>query len=108
MISGELIKEARTKRGLSQEELGNMLNVTKVSICGYEKGTRTPTMETFVKIMKILDLTPDELLGRDIHAVCEEENYHILISKKELKIINILRNNPELSKKIYKVIEKEL
>jgi transcriptional regulator with XRE-family HTH domain len=47
MIIGERIKKERIKRNLSQQQLGDMLGVSKVSICGYETGTRTPTMETF-------------------------------------------------------------
>ena len=60
MIIGERLKK-RIKRGLSQQQLGDMLGVTKVSICGYETGTRTPTLENFLDILKILDLTPDYL-----------------------------------------------
>ena len=50
MIIGKRLKEARIKKGMSQEELGNILGVSKVSICGYEKGTRTPTMENFLDL----------------------------------------------------------
>lgn len=44
MIIGSKIKEKRIALGLSQDELGKRLGVSKVSICGYEKGTRTPTI----------------------------------------------------------------
>ena len=50
MIIGKRIKNARTKKGLTQEELGKLLGVSKVSICGYERGTRTPTMENCVVV----------------------------------------------------------
>ena len=43
MIVGERIKEARLTKNMSQQELGDKMGVTKVSISGYEKGTRTPT-----------------------------------------------------------------
>ena len=64
MVIGSRIKEERLKRGLSQQQLGDLLDVTKVSVCGYENGTRTPTMETFMKLIEVLDMSPDYLLGR--------------------------------------------
>ena len=50
MINGNVIKRERCKRGLSQEQLGEMIHVSKVSICGYEKGTKTPTLENLLKL----------------------------------------------------------
>ena len=46
VLLGKRIKEQRKKMNLTQEELGHLINVTKVSICCYENGTRTPTLET--------------------------------------------------------------
>ena len=51
MIIGERLKEARIAKKLSQETLVNLLGVSKVSICGYEKGTRTPNMSNFLKLI---------------------------------------------------------
>jgi len=48
MLIGERIRKARLEKGLSQEELGKIIDVSKVSICGYEKGTRTPTLENLM------------------------------------------------------------
>ncbi len=105
MIAGDRIKEERIKRGLSQEELGNLLGVSKVSVCGYEKKTRTPTLDVFVKIIDILNIEPYELLNRNINVVCEsDEAYGIKISKDELNIINELRKDKKLYNEILKKI----
>ena len=56
MIIGERFKEARISKNLSQETLGSMLGVSKVSICGYETGTRTPNMKNVLRLIEILDL----------------------------------------------------
>ena len=45
MLIGKRIKELRLERKMSQQELGDMIGVTKVSICGYENGTRTPFLK---------------------------------------------------------------
>lgn len=95
MINGEKVKNERIKRGLSQEELGKILGVTKVSVCGYEKGTRTPTLETFIHLLDVLELSPDELLGRTVHAVAENTPYEVPITEQELAIIQAMRQSKE-------------
>ena len=47
MIIGNRLKKLRLSKGLNQQELGDLIGVTKVSICGYENGTRTPNLENF-------------------------------------------------------------
>lgn len=92
MIIGSRIKEARKAKGLSQQQLGDMLGVSKVSICGYETGTRMPTLDNFLQLVEILDLTPDYILGRDITVVAEnEEPYIVKLSKQDLNIIHELK-----------------
>ena len=101
MVIGSRIKEERLKRKLSQQQLGDLLGVTKVSVCGYESGTRTPTMETFLKLIDILNLTPDYLLGRDVNVVCEDEEPYVRkISKNDLAIIKELKKYPKLYSKL--------
>ena len=48
ILFSKRLKELRQKAGLTQSELGKMVGVTKVSICCYENGTRTPTLDTLV------------------------------------------------------------
>lgn len=50
MLIGKRIKSLRKGRGLTQEELGKIINVTKVSICCYENETRIPTLETLLAL----------------------------------------------------------
>lgn len=101
MVIGSKIKEKRLKLGMSQEQLGQKLGVSKVSICGYEKGTRTPTMQNFMDIVEILDLTPDELLGREVKVVNDkEEVYSAYVSKIDLQIIKELKQHGKLYNKI--------
>lgn len=101
MIIGKRIKEARIKKNLSQEQLGNMLGVSKVSICGYEKGTRTPTMENFLDLIKILELEPDYVLGRDKLVVSDSNReYKVVMADEDIQIIKELKNNRELYNKL--------
>lgn len=47
MLMGNRIRELRKQKGLSQEALGKLVNVTKVSISCYENENRSPDLETF-------------------------------------------------------------
>lgn len=101
MVVGNRIKEERIRRKMSQQQLGDLLGVTKVSVCGYENGTRTPTMETFLRLIEVLETTPDYLLGRDINVICEEEEKYVKkISKDDLNLINEIKKYPKLYSKL--------
>ncbi len=65
MIIGERLKEARLKKNISQEVLGNMLGVSKVAISNYETGIRVPTLNNFLKLVELLDLDIRYILGLD-------------------------------------------
>ena len=69
MLIGKRIKDMRLEKGMSQQELGDMIGVTKVSVCGYENGTRTPSLETFCILADIFETTTDYLLGREVPVV---------------------------------------
>ena len=50
MTTGELIRAARKKAGLTQKELGSKLGVSGAMIAQYETGVRTPKVDTIQKI----------------------------------------------------------
>lgn len=101
MIIGDRIKKARIQKGFNQKELGDLLEVSKVSICGYEKGNRAPTMDNFIKLVEILDCEPNYLLGRDHSVVREDDEEYILkLSKEEIAIIKEIKKHPELYNKM--------
>lgn len=97
MLDGNRIKIARKNKGYSQQELGDMLGVTKVSICGYEKGTRTPTIDTFMRLIKVLELEPLYALGLEQEVVCDsDEEYVVRMSSDDIKIIEELKKHRRL------------
>lgn len=101
MIIGKRVKEARIKKELSQQDLGDLLDVTKVSVCGYENGTRQPTLDTFIKLLDTLEIEANYLLGREESVICEnEEQYVRKISKIDLDIIKEIKKYPNLYKEL--------
>jgi HTH-type transcriptional regulator, competence development regulator len=63
-VLGDRLRRLRLEKKLTQEELGKKINVTKVSISGYENGNRTPDTETLQKLADFFNVTTDYLLGR--------------------------------------------
>ena len=59
---GKRLKELRIQKGLSQQDLGDAIGVTKVSICGYENGTRLPNLEKLVSLAEELETTTELFL----------------------------------------------
>ena len=101
MLLGKRIKEQRKKLNLTQEQLGELINVTKVSICCYEKGTRTPTLETLQVLAEIFNVDINYLLGNDSYQVAEEgSKYGAYISKEEVTFIQEIRKNRKLHERL--------
>lgn len=63
MTTGERIKGARTRKGLTQQELAGKLGVTYVNISQYERNLRNPKVETLQKIADALEVPVAELMG---------------------------------------------
>ena len=58
---GVAIEEHRIKKGLSKQELANMLNVTYQDVSKWENDEVEPTYEWLVKISEALECSVDEL-----------------------------------------------
>ena len=59
---GSKIKEARERAHLTQEELAEIIDISPTHMSVIERGVKTPNLDTFVKIVKALNLSADALL----------------------------------------------
>ena len=91
---GENILKFRKKQGLSQEQLGEKVNVTRQTISNWELNETSPNPEQLKLLSKVLSISVDELLNNDIKNVLVEKvsNTEKLagIIIKILKVIGIL------------------
>lgn len=102
MFIGTRLKKLRKEKGMTQTELGELLNVTKVSVCCYEKNVRVPSLETLEDIAGIFGVSCDYFLGKDISAVKEDTpEYSFYISKEEMDFLKSIRLNKDLYNKMY-------
>ena len=62
MKFNEKLIKLRKEKGLSQEELGYKLNVTRQTVSKWELGQTTPEMDKLLELSKMFGISVDELL----------------------------------------------
>ena len=77
MTFGQRLKELRTEKRMTQDDLGEIMNVSKASISLYEKNERTPDQATLIKTADFFDVSLDYLLGRS------DKRHYYDLSEKE-------------------------
>ena len=80
MDIGSKIRELRIKRNLTQEELGQKLNVTPQAVSRWENGISLPDISMIPLMSEKLFVSADELLG------CISYGYNLFESCKKLNI----------------------
>ena len=65
MTFGDRLRDARLQKGLTQEQLAQQIGVAKSTLTGYEKGNREPDVFKIKKILEVLEVDSDYLLGID-------------------------------------------
>lgn len=92
MKIGTIIKEKRTKSGLTQEDLAKKLHVSRSTISNWEINRNYPDIKLIVNISNILDIPLKELLQEDsdiVNRLSEDTIIRKKISKRN-KILYFL------------------
>ena len=66
---GEILSELRQDRGLTQKELGEIMNVSPGTISNYENGVHLPDAEKLIALADFFGVTTDYLLARTPHSI---------------------------------------
>lgn len=94
---GPRIKAAREKKGLTQEQLAELVDLSPMHMSVLERGAKPPKLETLIKIANALDVTADillqDLLHNHLDAVDSEVRELIsqLSSEDQLRVLEALR-----------------
>ena len=73
----EKLQELRKQKGLTQEELAEVLYVSRAAISKWESGRGYPSIDSLKGIAKFFGVTVDALLsGEELLTVAEEEGKH--------------------------------
>lgn len=57
----EKLIEVRKKKGYTQEQMAEKLNIARTTYTGYENGNVSPSLETALNIKKILNYKKDDI-----------------------------------------------
>lgn len=91
MSLGSKIFELRKKNNLSQEQLGEQVNVTRQTISNWELGETAPNPEQLKLLSKTLNISIDELLDNDIkHVLVERVSNTEKLAGIVIKILKFL------------------
>jgi transcriptional regulator with XRE-family HTH domain len=61
---GIALREVRKEKEISQEQLGLQSGLDRTFISLLERGVRSPTLVTLVKLAEVLEVPPSELVRR--------------------------------------------
>lgn len=61
---GQAIRQVRTEKGLSQEQLAFECGFDRTYISLVERGVRSPTVRSVVRLANTLGVRPSEIVGR--------------------------------------------
>lgn len=93
---GLRVKELRKQKGLTQENLAELLNIGVRSLGKIETGNSFPAPENLENIIKVLGTTPVEIF--DFEHLQPPANLEKLT-------IDMVKSNPEKIEYIYKVVK---
>ena len=91
MSLGEKILKLRKQKGLSQEELGDKINVTRQTISNWELNETSPNPTQLKLLSHELGVSIDELLDNDIKDIVVEKISNTeKLSKTVLTLLKII------------------
>lgn len=112
------LKLLRAQKQISQQELANIIGISKSSINMYERGEREPGFETFEAIADYFNVDTDYLLGRqDIERKIDitgtstvpvskhsNSNFNFHLSSHEGKVVGAYRKHTEMQPAVDKLL----
>ena len=93
MNIGNRLKTLRIKKKLTQQQLADLLGLTKSVISAYENGLRYPAYDVLIKISRIFKVSTDFLLGVEIKREIDTSGLTDEQVEALIVLIDTIRNN---------------
>ena len=95
-LLGNRIRIAREKKGITQEELADRVNISPSHISVIERGVKTVRIDTVVRIANELDVSADYLLQDLVKRSRESQLISSIMDLPETdrnRLLNTVKNN---------------
>lgn len=99
MIFGEKLKLLREEKGLTQQDVADVLNVGRATIAGYETKGKQPDYEKLTKLAEFFDTSIDYLLGRMDNSNIDKKISESTENKTLSEKIKQLRKEKDITQK---------
>lgn len=99
MLSKNL-KIFRERKGLTQENVAEALNVVRQTISKWEKGISVPDADMLIRLAEVLDVSVSELIGSDV----TDEKNEDMIAVELARVADQLASRNHRSKRIIKCV----
>ena len=70
---GDRLMELRKKHGYSQQEIADILSVSRQTISNWESGQGAPALDKACELARIYKISLDELVGNEVRGVAEKQ-----------------------------------
>jgi len=90
---GDKLRQLRTLKGLSQEQLAKRMGITKSMISAYENSVRQPSYDVLMRIALFFNVSMDFFFGFDKRKYLDVTNLSDTQVSVLSKIIDELRQN---------------
>lgn len=91
MTFGERIVRAREKKGLNQKQLAELLEISPTRLNYWEKDKREPDVPMILKLIEVLDVSGDWLIGHDDSPTPVSSGKNFLATQPEIAHIQKYR-----------------
>lgn len=105
------LKIIRNQNKLTQQQVADVLGISRSAYCGYETGRRSPDIDTLVKLSDFYGISVDKFVGKILTKYIYDDEfveaqpeacYMAQLSKEETDlIINIRLSSDETKKEIF-------
>ena len=81
---GNFLHELRSRRGLTQYQLGTLVGVSDKAVSKWENGSSKPQSNILYKLSEVLGISVDELLTCKYHSSEKKDTKGVFAMKKQL------------------------
>ena len=92
----EKLQKLRKEKGYSQEQLADLLDVSRQSVSKWESGTTYPEMDKLLSLCKIFDITLDDLTNDEVTDKKIKEKNHNTLGNVVYAILEMINRSIEM------------